>query len=131
MPARLSRRKVTEYIADQLIAGTRHDDVIRQLAAYLIDTRRTNELELIVRDIEYALSERGVVLAHVTSAFDLTETTKAAVRDMIANHTNAETIYQKQLVDPDVIGGIRIDIPSRSFDSTIAHRLNTLMNYKK
>ena len=50
MAERISRRSLTEYVADRLIAGD--VVVIEQLAAYLIETRRTKEVDQNLRDIE-------------------------------------------------------------------------------
>ena len=69
MAERISRRSLAEYIADRLVAGD--TTVIEQLAAYLIETRRTKQVDLYVSDIEYALIDRGVVIADVTSAHHL------------------------------------------------------------
>ncbi len=52
MASRLSRRKIAAYAADKLIGGSSKKEVLREVAAYLITTRRTRELELLVRDIE-------------------------------------------------------------------------------
>ena len=53
MAIRLSRRKIASFYADEILAG--RADVTKRLAAFLLDTRRTRELPLIVRDIEDAL----------------------------------------------------------------------------
>ncbi len=132
MPAKLSRRKITDYIADVMISGGDSKQAVMQLAGYLIQSGRVGELELIVRDIEYALSLRGVVIAQATTAFDLTAATKQAVEAMIAEHYDAKTVHLRHFVDPAVIGGVRLDSPGKRLDRTIAHQLTTLKtNYRK
>jgi F-type H+-transporting ATPase subunit delta len=132
MAIRLSRRKITSYIAGELAAGKNTQVLVNQLAAYLIDSRRTKELELIVRDIEYELKNQGVVLARITSAFDLTAATRTAITKLIKDQTNAKTIELKQFIDPSVLGGFKIDLPGLQMDATISHRLTTLRtNLKK
>jgi F-type H+-transporting ATPase subunit delta len=131
MAVKLSRRKITGYIADQLVSGSDHGDVIRQLAALLIDTGRTKELDLIVRDIEYELQRRGIVLAQVTTAFDMSDATKRAVTELIQSYTHADHIHLRQFIEPDVLGGFKIDLPGRQRDATIARALTTLRNNKK
>jgi F-type H+-transporting ATPase subunit delta len=132
MAQRLSRRKITGYIAQQLVAGVQAKHLVLQLAALLIDTKRTNEVGLIVRDVEYELTKRGVVLAQVTSVFDLTEETKRAVTKLITDQTGAHQVYLRQFLDPDVLGGVKVDLPGLQLDATIARRLTTLRtNYKK
>ena len=57
MASRLSRRRLAVYIADGLVSGTPSKaTLIEQLAGYLIESRRTKELGLIVRDIEFQFS---------------------------------------------------------------------------
>lgn len=132
MATRLSRRKLTGHIADQLVAGIKSDQPVQQLAAFLVDHKRTNELDLIIRDIEYGLSERGIVLAKVTSAFDLTEATRQAVTELVQNHTDARQVQLHQYIDRDVLGGVKIDLPGSQLDATIARRLTLLRtNHKK
>lgn len=126
MSTRLSRRKITDYIASQLIDGADSEVIATQLAAYLIDTRRTSEAELFIRDIDYYLAERGVVLANIVSAYALSEATQKAITEMITQTTGARTIELSQHIDAAVLGGVRIDIPGRQLDGTIARRLHQL-----
>lgn len=132
MAIRLSRRKITSYIAQQLVSGGEAQQLILQLAAFLIDNKRTNELGLIVRDIEYELTKQGVVLARLTSAFDLSEATSRAVTELITAKTGAHQVQLHQFINPQVLGGIKIDLPGLQLDATIARRLTTYRtNYKK
>lgn len=132
MAVRLSRRKITSYVAQQLVAGVETNQLVLQLAAFLIDNRRTNELGLIVRDIEYELKKRGIVTAKITSAFDLTAATHSAVTKLIEAKTGAHQVQLRQFIDPSVLGGVKIDLPGLQLDATIARRLTLLRtNYKK
>ncbi len=132
MAVRLSRRKIADYVAQQMAGDATTDRLVLKLAAFIVDTKRTNELGLIIRDIEYALSRRGVVLAKVTSAFDLSEATRLAVTKLIADKTGASQVHLGQFIDPGVLGGVKIDLPGLQYDATVARRLTTLRtNYKK
>lgn len=126
MSTRLSRRKISSYIADQLVAGSDAKTIVNSLAAFLISTRRTSETDLILRDVDYQLSERGVVLASVVSAYALSDAIKQAIIDTITRHTTAKTIELQQFIDSTVLGGMRIDVPGRRLDATIKRRLNLL-----
>ena len=122
MPARLSRRKIARYAAEQLTAGVATKDVTRQLAAFLVDTGRMPEYELLVRDIEAELADHGVVVADVTSARPL----EAGLKQEVARLVGAKSVQIRQSVDPAVLGGIRVDIPGKRFDGTIRHKLTAL-----
>ena len=127
MAGRLSRRRVASYIANGLVSGTPSKaTLIEQLAAYLIETRRTKELGLIVRDIEYQLAEKGHLSATITSAFDLSSETMQAIEAFVKDKTKADNVSLTALVDPSVLGGIKISLPGREINQTIAHQLTVL-----
>ncbi len=121
--AKLSRRKIAAYFADELIAGR---PVVKQLAAYLIEAKRTREASLITRDIESALAERGVLLADVATARELASDTKTAITAYLKQTTKATDVYIRPHVDPYLLGGVRIDTPGERLDTTLRHRLNQL-----
>ena len=132
MAIRLSRRKIAGYVADGLVSGTSESKLVKELAGFLIDTRRTKEIELVVQDIEYELKKRGIVLGRITSATDLTTATEAAIKELIRVETKATSVELSRCIDQAVIGGVKIDLPGEQFDGTIARRLTTLrMNVKK
>lgn len=126
MPARLSRRAMAEYIADGLISGKSKKKLLEQLAGYLVDSKRTKELSLIVHDIEFALSQRGVVQASIVSAFELTIETQKALGVFIKSKTKASQVSLSSMVDPAVLGGVKIAVPGRELDQTVSHRLTLL-----
>lgn len=124
--ARLSRRAIATYVADQLLDGTDHKKLVLQLAAYLVETRRTNELTLVIRDIQYYLAEKGSVSGVVTTASTLTAETKKAVEKYIKQQTGAETVSLDSFIDPSVIGGVKVSIPGRELDATVSRNLTVL-----
>lgn len=132
MAIRLSRRKIASYYAQALLDGADSQKIALRLAAYLIESSRTKELVSIISDIEYQLSLGGVVLANVTSAHELSVLTKAAVADLIKKTTNATNIQLKEYIDPNVLGGVKLEFTGFELDTTIARRLTKLKtNYKK
>lgn len=122
MALRLSRRRIAAYVADKILDGRESQSVLREAAAYLIVTGRTREESLLVRDIETALAQRGVVVADVASAFALSSDMKAHISELVG----ASEVEFRETLDPDLLGGIRIDIPGRRFDGTIRHKLTAL-----
>jgi len=119
---RLSRRKIADYAADRLQKGDNKQKVLREIAAYLCDTGRQNEAELLVRDIESALAERGIIVADATSAHPLTEPMKKSIAALLG----AKHIQLRETVDPEVLGGVRIVAAGRRFDGTLRRKLTLL-----
>jgi F0F1-type ATP synthase delta subunit len=116
MAQRVSRRKLAAYVADQLVAGNKK--IMQETAAYLIETGRQRELELLARDIEFALSERGTTVVRVASAHELTSALRAQIESMVGG-----TVRLKETVEPTLLGGVRVDTPSKRFDGTLSHKL--------
>lgn len=125
---RLSRRNLALYAADQLEAGK--TEVVEQLAAYLVATRRTKEAELLVRDIEKALEKRGTVVAHVASAYALDETQKAEVEALLKKRYDAQRIAVDTIVDEHLLGGIVIGTANDEFDGSLRRNINRLKSIK-
>lgn len=122
MAGRLSRHKIAQYAVSEVASGKRHHDVIKQIAAYLVQSRRTRELDLLVRDIEGEFADRGVVIADVTSARTLTDVLKKQIAQMVG----AKDLQVRETIDPSVIGGVRVDIPGKRLDATVKRTLLAL-----
>ncbi len=124
MAQRLSRRKLADYYADELLAGNKH--IAEQLAAHLIETGRLRELELVTRDIEAALARRGVVLAEVSSAHELTEASRTAVTTYLRQATGASSVQLKESVESRLLGGMRITVPGGEMDASLQRKIMKL-----
>ncbi|HJP81549.1 MAG TPA: F0F1 ATP synthase subunit delta [Candidatus Saccharimonadales bacterium] len=122
MARRISRRKIAAFVADQLIAGKPATKAVKGAAAYLVETKRTSEVDLLVRDIEDVLAGSGIVVADVTSAHPLTDGIRTEIRTLV----HAKELHLRESIDPTVLGGVRVDIPGARFDGTAQRKLNAL-----
>ena len=122
--ARTSRRRLAEYAAERLLA----DDVsvIAELAALIVTERREREIELIVRDIEDSLARRGVLVATVETATQLTDSVRAEIVKLL----DASEVKLREIVAPELIGGVRVRTPGAVLDGTIVQKLHTLKSKK-
>lgn len=124
MAVRVSRRKLAAYTAEQLMKADQ--SVITQLAAYLVETRRTKELPLLVRDIESALAAHGVVIADVTTVGPLGVAAEKAVRDFVASTQNASSVQLRTTEDPALLAGVKISLPGSELDTSVRRKLTAL-----
>lgn len=122
MAARVSRRKIALYVTQQLLSGAKPKAVMKELAAFLIETRRTRELDLVIRDIEGELAANGIVVADVLSAYPLADELKKEVARLVG----AKDLQLRETIDPSVLGGMRVSVPGQRFDGTIRHKLEAL-----
>lgn len=122
MALRLSRRRLARYVADAVVDSKQNEArAIQSVAAYLYNTGRTGEVELLGRDIEAALADRGITIANVTSAHPLNESLKQSVSTLVGGDVRI-----RETVDGTVLGGVKVDVPGKRFDGTIRHKLDTL-----
>lgn len=126
MARKLSRRAIATYVGDQLLTGTKPTVIVEQLAAYLIDTRRTKELHLIVRDVKTYLADKGYVAGTVTTAFDLSTETQKAIEAFARTASGAKHVTLDTVTDPSVLGGVKINLPGYELDATVARQLTNL-----
>ena len=122
MAQRLSRRKMAGFVADKLQSGASARDAMKEVAAHLVETGRTRELELLVRDIEDMLAGHGVVVADVTTAHPLSSGIKAEIAKLVG----AKKLQMREQIDPTVLGGVRVEVPGKRFDGTIRRKLLAL-----
>ena len=126
MAVKLSRRKIAEYVADKVREGQSINHVIDEVAAYLVDNRQTRSAELVARATEDALMSRDIVVASVASARPLTEAQKDFIRALF----DGKKVYMDETVEPDLIGGIKVEAPGMRLDSTIKRKLHALSRAK-
>ena len=129
MAQRISRRVIARHIADRLIDGDKAL-AVSQLAAFLIDTRRTTELPLIVRDIEDALSARGIIIADIMSAHELSEETRREILQYLSDAYSG-SVQARTSINPTLLAGVRIRTPDAEFDNTARRKLTKLQTTTK
>ena len=117
----ISRRKLAGYVASELQSGD-GNDAIKKAAAYLIETGQTHSVGLLVRDIEEILAHSGIVVADTTSARPLTADDKTAIAKLLG----AKELHTREVVDPSVLGGVRIEMSGKRLDATLQHKIDLL-----
>ena len=128
MSMRVSRRKLANVIADKVIDATTSTEVIMtEVAAYLVETGRVREQHLLVRDIEEALAERGIVIADITTAVPLNANSDAS---LAALAPTARKIVTRNHVDESIIAGVRVEMPGQRLDDTVQHKIAQLRALK-
>ena len=123
MPAAISRKKLATRLADRYQAGqlTRRD--LDEVAAYLLASGTAGQYELLTRDVETMLAERGVVIGDISAASPIDETTRQTVRQLVPD---AEQVFFREHHDPSLLGGIKVELPGQRLDASIKRKLQTL-----
>ena len=59
MTQKISRRKLASYVVDRFESGAPLATLLKEVAAYLVDSKRTREADLLVRTIEDVFADRS------------------------------------------------------------------------
>lgn len=126
MARKLSRQRLATHIANELIKGTPSKILAQQLAAYLIDTRRTKEAAVIVRDISYILAEQGHIYGTITASRTLSAETQNIIQAFTKQKTGAKQVTLTTTTDQSVLGGVKLQTPGFELDATVKRQLTLL-----
>lgn len=124
----VSRKKLAKYAAEQILAG--NDAVLEEIAGLLIYEKHEREVDLLVRDIEAELAERGEIVASVESARALDENTRRKIEQFLAavasDKNSKPKVSLRESIDLTLIGGFKLRTPTATLDATVSKKLNDL-----
>lgn len=93
----------------------------------LSDRKRLNEVSSIVDQyIRLDNAEQGIEDAKVYSVSPLTEEQRASISTVFAQKIGKQALRIENIIDPSLIGGLRLQIGNRIFDSSVSAKLERL-----
>jgi F-type H+-transporting ATPase subunit delta len=109
------------------IVGDSISPYLRNFLLLLVDRRRIVLLEGICQQYLSLLRQLNqTVLAEVTSAVELNDEQKQAVRDKVIAMTNARQVELETKIDRNLIGGVIIKVGSQVIDASLRGQLRRL-----
>ena len=125
--AKLSRRKLAANITNRLIAGESKQKLLRELAAYLIDSGRTGEAELVIRDVESMLLTSGTAVGTVTTARPLSAGARSDIESFIrGSDQDVKNIVLREHIDETLIAGMKLELPGAQLDTSVKAKLDKI-----
>ncbi len=109
---------------EELLGG--EEELIRNFLMLVAEKGRAGEVDDIAREFEQLVaSEEGIVEAELTTAVELSD---SEARDVIQQIEKASgrKVEVTRRVDPDLIGGLVLQVGSMRLDSSVRGRLNQL-----
>ena len=101
-------------------------DILLAILRMMISRRHVSALNGMARDYEeLARGYRGESVAVVTSAVPLKEAETVALRAKLEKKLSKTVIMQFR-VDPELIGGIRVEVDGRVIDGSIRNKLDEI-----
>jgi F0F1-type ATP synthase delta subunit len=97
----------------------------KEVAAYLLTTGRTGQLNSLVRDMTKQWAQHGIIEVTVISAHELDAKVisdiKAKTRQL---YPDAKKIIINNRYEKDLIGGVRIELPDFQLDLSLRSKLD-------
>jgi len=109
---------------EDLLSGA--DELLRNFLLVLVDKGRAGQLEEIAREFErLAAEQEGIVRAELTTAVELSD---AEAKKLLKQIEQAwgQKVEATRSVDPDLIGGMILQVGSRRLDASVRGRLERL-----
>ncbi len=125
----VSRRLLAQTFVDELLKAPEPEAkhyVVQSLAAFLIESKWVKELDMIVADIIKELAARGHVAASVITARELSDDARTAITELVQLATKAGIIELSEIINPDLVGGVKLTIPGRELDTSVKRQLQQL-----
>lgn len=109
------------------VLGDEANPQIKNFLMLLIDRGRIYLVEPILQQFQAKVRELNqTVLAEVVSAVELTDEQKETVRQKVQRMTEAKSVELASRIDPDLIGGVVIQIGSQVLDASIRGQLRRI-----
>jgi len=109
---------------DDVLAGS--DDLLRNFLLVLADKGRAGQLEEIAKEFERLVAEHeGVVHAELTTAVERSDDEAGTLLQQI-EQASGRKVEASRSVDPDLIGGIVLQVGSHRLDASVRGRLERL-----
>lgn len=126
MAIKISRLKIAAALADKLDKpGISTKQLSREIAAYMLETRRTGELDSLLRDVMEVRASRGTVEVIAATAHAITPAVRIEIQKNIRTHfPAAKKVIVSEVHDDQVVGGVRLDLANQQLDLSVRAKLN-------
>ena len=114
-------------IAKAIVEDLNKPQLSREVAAYLLTENRVGELDSVMRDVMELRAQQGIVEVLANSAFTFTDEIRSQIQAEVKRvYPNAKQIIVSELLDENVVGGVRLQFANRQLDLSIRSKLNQL-----
>jgi F-type H+-transporting ATPase subunit delta len=120
-----SRRQLASAILSSKPAERKQR--IKQVAAYLVESKKAKQLPLVLKELEYvAEREYSHAAAHVHSVNKIDLATQKRLVARIKQELAVTTVELIEEIDPSLLGGVRVTTAEREIDVSVAGKLHQL-----
>lgn len=128
--AKVSYKDIAQAVVTELDQRSA-DEIASGLSEYLVQERRTDELDKILREVERLRFENKDILeVEVASAHQTSLEVDSNIKVLIRQHFSAEDVMLVKNIDDDLVGGVKIQALGTLIDLSVRGQLNQLRSHK-
>jgi F0F1-type ATP synthase delta subunit len=122
----ITRAQLATIIGQKTLEIKDSKELASAVSAYLAEERlATIDVSVLMRDVMQYRLEKGLLEAHVISAHELTPLVLNDVEALLRRHYPAvKSITLVPIVDTNLVGGVRIELPQEILDLSVRGKLN-------
>jgi F0F1-type ATP synthase delta subunit len=119
------RTRIAQVIADRTLQSGADEALAREVAAYVLAERRVGELNSLMRDVQEDRAQAGQVEVLAASAHPLNNEVRQDIEVQVKTiYPNAKRVIVTEVLDPEVIGGVRLSLANQQLDLSVEAKLN-------
>lgn len=128
----ISRSVLAQAIAENTMYQADAGKLKLSIAAYLLEQNRAEDVESLMRDVLKYRAEHGYVEATVVSAYPLSsQVEQDLMNELKKAYPGGKSYLLNQRLDPDVVGGVRLEMATEELDLTVRAKLNRFKRLTK
>ncbi len=113
-----------ERIVAEIATQSGFDETIKNFLKLLVHKGRINLIHVVATEyVKLAHLAQGRLVMTVVSAQNLAEPLYQSNQEMFAKKFQKTMVLKKQIL-PEVLGGVRVHIGDRVYDSTVSHQID-------
>lgn len=124
--AKSSRKELAGALNGMITTSSDPSKLAKAIARYLTEERQTKDLDGLMRDIIRMRENDGIIEVTATTAFPLSDQLKRDIRSLIEKQHNTTHIIINEVIDPYVVGGLKLETSEQQLDVTVQAKLHRL-----
>ena len=110
-------------ILEEILKAVQVDPEVQRFLSLLVERRRIQFIKEIVAKYQELLDEElGIARGEVVAAYEMSEEERKELEDVLKDYLKKQVILTTK-VEPEIIGGIKVQIGDLVFDGTIKTQL--------
>lgn len=124
--AKPTRKTLAKALLPAVNKSTDPAKLAKTIARYLVESRQVSEVDGLIRDIVKLREQQGIIEVVVTSAFPINQSLRRDIRSLISKKYHDAQVIISEVIDPSVIGGIKLETSEQQLDETVQAKLKSL-----